>query len=175
MARQNALQQLSDYRGVLHWNSYTDGALNLRAAIDIPLYIKEHPIPLRKQKLTEINTIPMMDVVGQRDTSTQALFWGTPDLLQIQINGFLVTPTAGSQWAIPEYPDENVSYAEIISGYIEGRLNLTAGGMWRRKDPDYYISPGGQKYVKPIISVWEPQYTPVRQKQQFSMTLLLEK
>lgn len=175
MARQNASSQLSDYRGVLHWNGYTDGKAFVRPAIEIPMYIREHPIPMRKPKLTEVSTIPMEDVAGERDTSVQALFWGTPDLLQIQISGFLLTPTTNGRWSIPEYPDDNVSYAEIISAYIEGRLNLSAGGMWRRRDPDYYISPQGHRYNNPIISIWEPQYTAVRTKQQFTMTLLLEK
>lgn len=175
MARQNAVSQLSDYRGVLHWNGFTDGKGSVRSAIDIPMYIREHPIPLRKPKLTEVSTIPMKDVAGETDTSTQALFWGTPDLLQIQISGFLITPTVNKQWSITEFAGENVSYAEIISAYIEGRLNLSSGGMWQRRDPDYYISPGGQRYNNPIISIWEPSYTPNRRKQQFSMTLLLEK
>lgn len=181
--KHDVIAQLADYRGVLHWNGYTDGGGNVRPVVDLPLYIKEHPIPIRKPKLTEISTVTMLDHQTQRDTGVNVLFWGAPEPLTLTLGGWLLTPvvpvtsgglTIGHKWSIPEYPTQNISYAELISAYIEGRLNLSAGGAWQRRDPDYYISPYGHQFTNPIITTWEPSYQPNMAKQAFNMTLLLE-
>lgn len=181
--RQDIVQQLADYRGVLHWDSfsaYDNGGVVTRPAVDIPLYIKEHPLPFRKPKPTEIATVPTIDPMSGFDNSWQAVFWGAPDLLQITVSGWIITPIASGAFTPVDAAGSllnlgNISYAELISAYIEGRMNQTIKGASQRKDPTYYISPQGHKYNNPIIAVWDPQYSPTMRKQPFSMTLYLEK
>lgn len=182
--RQNAAQQLADYRGVLGWSSYTDGRGNFRKATEIPLYIREQGIPMRRPQVTEINTATMLDPGSYKDTGVNAIFWGTPEPLQVLITGFIITPTlrVGDtvQWD-PKALDAsslnygNLAYTDIISAYIEGRLNLNVAGVWMRRDPNYFITPQGHKYNDPIIVQYEAQYTTSMRKQQFNMTLFLEK
>lgn len=160
--KSDIIQQLADYRGVLGWTN----------TIEIPLYLKEHTIPQRKPKPTEINSVSSVDHKTGLDTTTQMLFFGAPDVLQTSISGFILTPWAGNSWSTPW---GNINYAEVVSYMLEGILNRTPTGRPKRRDPDYYITPYGKKYEKPIIAVWEPAMTNNPKKQTFSATLYLER
>lgn len=182
--RQDIYQQLASYRGILGWEAFTDAQGNNRPKVEVELYIKDHPIPIRKPKLTEINTVTNFHPYESRETNTQALFFGAPDTLQLAISGWIITPivVSGTGYAFSPkdvsgsvLPYGNVSYAEVIGAYISGKLNLSAVGSYQRKDPDYYISPYGHQFLVPTISVWSPQYAVNMKRQAFSMTLLLEK
>lgn len=170
-------QQLADYRGVLHWdgfNAYDGGVLQARPAFDVPLFIKEHPIPTRKPKITEIVTVGTIDPNSGFDLRTEGMFYGAPDPLQVTIQGWIITPTLNNQYNTGYTNAGNMSYADIISAYLEGRMNMNLHGAYQRVDPTYYISPHGHKYPHPIIQSWEPTQTQNMRKVQFSMTMILE-
>lgn len=171
MAISSIAAQLTDYRGILHWNGYTDGAGNVRPALDVELFIKNHPIPARKPKITEAYSLSQIDSASQKETGFSGLFWGAPEPLQVALEGWLISPVSGNTWAT-EYG--NIPYSDIVSNYLMGDYNLTSGGARQRKDPDYYITPYGHRYDKPVIAIWDPQYTVNRRKQSFTMTLYLE-
>lgn len=160
--KSDIIEQLADYRGVLGWDS----------SIEIPLFIKDHPIPQRRSRATEITTVPSADHKTGMDVTTQLLFFGAPDILQVSISGFIITPWDGNQWVTPF---GNVTYGEIVSMFLEGVLNRSPTGYPQRRDPDYYITPYGQKYDKPIISVWDTSMTLHPKKQIFSATIYLER
>lgn len=178
--RSDVVAQLSDYRGALGWYSFTDGQSNVRPYMEIELFIKEYPIPYRKPKITEVNTLSNLDSQGY-DASIQAIFWGSPEPLQVNMNGWLITPYEDARWKLKDkfgnnvFTSQNMTYGDVISAYIEGRLNLSSKGAFQRKDPDYFISPHGQQYSNPVITVWEPSYSVHPMKTPFSMTILLER
>lgn len=174
--RYDIAQQLTDYRGVLGWNAVG----GKWPAIEIPLYIKDHPLPLRRPKVTEINTAPLNDPVSGYELSTQTIFFGSPDLLQISITGWMITPKSNNQFSPKDISGAalsvgNISYPELVMAFIEGRMNISATGAFNRKDPDYYVTPYGHRYNSPIISAFDASYSPTMKKQTFNMTLLLEK
>lgn len=178
--REDINQYLADYRGILGWNSFTEPYTNVtRPPIAIPLYLKEASMPIRKPKVTEIDTIQTMDPGTQQQTTTSVLFFGAPDVLTTQLSGWIITPVSNHQWA-PVDANGNplnygqLSYTDIIGYYIQGRFNRNRSGAWQRQDPDYYITPRGQKYTNPIIQIYQPQAAPVMKKQSFDMTLYLE-
>lgn len=158
----------------------------------IPLYVKEHPVPVRKPKVTEINTMPMMDPSSQFETSVNVLFFGVPEVLQVAISGWMITPMTTTtdpanggtayQWN-PTHDGTStgtslglpgVNYGDLICAYLEGRMSRNAEGRWFRQDPVLYIDPYGRAYPKAIISTFEPGLGVVAKKQDFSMTLFLE-
>lgn len=157
MAIHDVVQQLSNYKGILGWTS----------TIEIELFIKNHPIPVRRPKTTELSLVQQIDDNSNLDTAFKGIFFGSPDPLELQLDGWLITPISSHQFNTTY---GNKSYAEVISGFLSGELN-----SGQRRDPDYYISPYGQKFGSPIISNWEPRYTATMIKQEFSMTLILEK
>lgn len=179
--RSDIVAQLADYRGVFGWEAFVDSfSGQTRPKIEVSLYIKETTIPMRKRKMTEINTVEQMDHRSQKSTTTALIFQGAPDILQVQISGWIITPYLNGVWTPTDIngtplPYGNVNYGEIIAAYIEGTLNETPGGALLRRDPDYYISPYGQKYDKPIIATWECQYTVNPKKQTFTAVLYLER
>lgn len=172
MAILDIASQVNRYKGILGWSS--------PYALEIEMFIKEHPIPVRKPKTTEISAVSQYEPTSLMNMDTPTMFYGSPDALQLQLSGWLITPKSGNQWAPTDRSGSvlnvgNLSYADIISGLITGRLNQSGGGGFVRKDPDYYISPYGHRYNSPIIAAWEPQYSVNMRKQPFSMTLFLEK
>jgi hypothetical protein len=172
--------QLASYRGFIGWNGFTDGAGNVRPPVRIELFIKDHPLPMRKPKFTEVMSISQIDPRSNLDTAFKGIFFGAPDILQVAFSGWIISPVSNNQWALKDANGTtlnygNISYTEVISRYLAGEYNLTVSGAARRKDPDYYITPYGQQYDKPVIAIWDPQYSSVRQKQPFTMTLYLEK
>lgn len=180
--RTDVTTTLADYRGILHWNAYScyvDGAFTSIPALDIELFIKDHPIPMRKPKISEITTVPTIDPFSQREIGAQGVFFGSPDLLTLALTGFIITPMSGTAWAPLSAAGAalgwNMTYGEIVDALISGHMNQTIGGANQRKDPAYYISPYGKQYGSPIISTWECNYTVNRRVEQFSATLFLEK
>lgn len=157
MAIHDVVQQLSNYKGVLGWTG----------DIEIDLYIKNHPIAIRRPKTTEMFLVQQVDTTSGQDTAFKGIFYGTPDPLELQLDGWLITPISAGQF---DTIYGNYSYAETIGMFLSGELN---SGV--RRDPDYYISPYGHKYNNPVITIWDPKYTPTMRKQEFSMGLLLEK
>lgn len=175
--------QSASYKGYLGWNAYTEPLNSLsRPAVQIELFIKQMTLPIRNPKVQEMNTNTQFDPVSGKDVSTKGIFYGGPDILQVQLQGFVKTPKNASLQYTPKDASgtllsgmTGVSYTDLISMYIEGALNQTTGGAWQRDDPDYFISPYGNTYNKPIIAVWEPSYANTNAKQQaFNMTLFLE-
>lgn len=178
--RSDILAQIADYRGVVGWNAFTEPYNNTaRPAIEVPLYIKEHPIPSRRPKITELASVSDIDSASGFEVSQNYLFRGAPDALQVTISGWTITPMVNSRWDPKDINGNSlnigdVSYPEIISAYIEGRMNKTLTGGWQRKDPDYYVTPYGQKYTKPIVNSFDPSFTTNPRKHSFSMSLILE-
>lgn len=177
----NFLTQIASYKGFLGWNAFVDGSGVTRPATEVELFIKEHPIPVRRPKVTEVYAKNSIDPMTQYDTGFKAIFYGQPDLLQIQLSGWIITPITSSAWVPADLSGTplsyagNISYAEVINNYITGEYNQTSAGAFQRKDPDYYTSPHGQVWTNPIIASWEPEYTVNRRKQAFTLTLWLEK
>ena len=174
--RLDIVQQLADYRGVLGWNAVGGKWPD----IEVPLFIQEHPIPLRKPKLTEVALAGITDPISGKELRTHYIFSGAPELLSLAISGWIITPTASGAFTPKDKAGSNlslgnVSYGEIILAFIEGHMDISSAGAFNRKDPDYYITPYGQKYNSPIIQAFDLSYTPTMKKQQFNMTLLLEK
>lgn len=180
--QQDITAQLASYKGLLGWEAFTAPDGQFRPKVEIELFCKEHGIPIRKPRVTEASSVQMEDSQGY-DVATRAIFMGAPELLTIQVSGWVVTPvTSTGQWATKDFNGNaltgdyaNLTNAEIVCAYIEGELNRTSNQAWRRKDPDYYVSPYGHKYNKPIIVSWEPQYTVHPKKQMFTMVLQLER
>lgn len=168
MARHNVASQLADYRGIFGWDS---------PATEIELYIKDHPIPIRRMRPTEIYSSSQIDPRSQLETAFGGVFFGSSDLLQIAISGFVLTPTyPKSHASYPQFntPFGNISYAEVISNFLAGEYSTTSAGALQRYDPDYYITPYGHRYTKPIVAIWECQHTVYQAKQTFNATLYLE-
>lgn len=145
---------------------------------------------MRQPKLVEVNTIPNVDPQGW-DTSQNIIFVGTNDPLVISLTGWTVTPLIAARgnnqvtdptnngfatWD-PTLPGvslglQNYLYGDIISAYIEGRMNNTApGAAWVRTDPISYVDPYGRQYDYPVIMQWQPINSRPYQKQSFSLQL----
>src|ERR1700759_2899692 len=145
--------QLADYRGILGWAQFTDAYTGtVFKAIEIELYFKDFPIAIRKPKVTEINTISVIDHRSQMDRTTNLLFFGAPDILQVSAGGSIVTPTVSKQYTPKAldgtaFPVGNISYGEIVNAFIQGEISRTVAGPGLRVDPAYFISPYGQKYL----------------------------
>lgn len=174
--RLDIAQQLADYRGVLGWNAVS----GKWPAIEIPLFIQEHPIAIRKPKILELATYGTADPISGKDQKVHYIFRGAPDLLTLTISGWIITPKVSNAFSPKDKLGAdlnigNISYGEIILAFIEGHMDISAAGSFNRKDPDYYITPYGQQYNGPVIQTFEMQYTPTMKKQSFNMTLLLEK
>lgn len=178
--RSDIVGQLEDYRGVLTWNSFTEPyGSTFHPTVEIPLYLKEMSVPSRRPKITEIVSVTEIDSASGMEVGSNFLFWGAPGALSVTLTGFLITPMNGNVWAPVSSTGTalnlgNVNYADIISAYIEGRMNKTITGGIQRKDPDYFITPNGHKYIRPIITSFEPQHTTNARKMQFTMALQQE-
>lgn len=180
--RQDIAAYVSDYRGVLGWNGFFDGLGTGQNAVEVDLYIKEHPIPQRRLKYSEINTMQHIDPYSKLDTAVHAVFEQAPDPLSVQIQGWMITPWSSSSnsWATKDTSGNvlfsgTLCYPEIIQLYLDGGMNLNSAGVWQRKDPDYYITPYGQRYANPIIGSYDFSATPNPKKHQFSMLIYLER
>lgn len=179
--RQSVAQQVADYRGVIGWDSFlrTSDSASV-PGVEIPLYIKDFPIASRKPKPTEVNSVSQRDPGSGYEIGVSVLFWGTPDLLNVQFSGWIITPQSAGVWAPVDNTGTplalgNVNYADIITMYLEGLMDPTTGGKPQRKNPDYFITPYGQKYLSPSVALWEPQMQTIMKKQAFTMQLYLEK
>lgn len=174
---------INRFRGILGWNAFIDGAGNHVPHVEIELFISSYPMPVRKVKATEYSTISQIDPVSQKEIGSAAIFYGPPDVLQMELSGWIITLQDSSRrWKIFASDGTtsltstfgNIPYSEIINSYLSGVVNLTAGGATQRKDPDYYISPQGYMYNTPLISNYQPTFQPGAKKQMFEMTLFLE-
>lgn len=168
MALHNVVSQLANYKGILGWDAISGGP----GATEVELYIKDHPIPVRRTKPTEVANVSQIDPRSNLETAFAGIFFSTPDILQVAISGWLITPTSSNQWSTSF---GNISYGEVVANYISGEYSTTTSGALQRKDPDYYITPYGHRYNKPVIALWDCQYTVFIGKQTFSATLYLEK
>lgn len=179
---------LYPFRSRLVWNAYINSAGVSIPRIEIEMFIKDYPIPVRKPKLTEINTLTQPDPVTGHERNAQGLFFGAPEPLQVSFSGWIITPVTpvysgatviGYKWRPVDYTGAalgwgNISYTQVISAFIQGELNPTTNGSLRRKDPDSFIAPYGQSFQNPVITSFSPQESVNMKKQAFSMTLLLE-
>lgn len=177
------------YRGYLGWEGFTDGQSVVVPPMEVELYIQNYQVPIRKPKITEHVTISQIDPVSGHEAGSAGIFYGAPSLLQMELTGWTVTlQDSNKQWILKDRNGTTVSpisgspstfwgnipYSEVVNVYLSGRINLTANGAYQRRDPDYYISPGGLRYSNPIISAYTSNFQPGVKKQLFTMTLLLE-
>lgn len=184
----NDYELVPDYRGVFGWNEYSARNFadpdneKIQPAFEVELFLKEHSIPIRKKKITEVTTIGSITGEGI-EGGTQMVLEGAPELLTVSLAGWTRTPiNAQGHYAPTDLEGNEVadlagySYSEIVSLYIEGHMNLTPFRALQRKDPDYFITPYGQKYLNPTISVWEsaPQAGQPK-KHNLTATVLLER
>lgn len=180
--RQDIAAMVADYRGLLHWNAvsgYVNGSIVNYPAIDIPLYIKEMSVPIRQPKITEVATVPTIDPNSGFDLKAEGVFWGGPDPLTLTLTGWIITPVTNKVYTPVDATGSllnigNMSYGEIISAYLEGRMAQNQQDAVQRTDPAYFLTPHGQKYVSPHISIWDTSFTVNMKKETFSMTLILE-
>lgn len=172
--RSDILAQVTDkYGGAIGWNSFTEPYTSaVRPAFEVSLFIKDSTIPARRTKVTEIYTVPSLDHRSEMDTTTALLFTGAPEMLQVTISGFILTPVVNRVW---QTPYGAYTYGEVVSMYLNGELNRTIGAAPQRVDPDYYVAPNGEKYTKPIIANWDTAQTLNMKKQTFSATIYLER
>lgn len=181
--------QVGSRLGYLGWYAYSQ-ALNgtFRPAVEIELFIKDHSIPSRKPKYSELYTVSRFDPSSDVNINVSAITEGAPDLLSVTLSGFTKTELSVSQetGSLRYRPlDANgdplvscvgLTYVEVISDYLSGVMNISRGGGMQRKDPDYFISPYGHRYGKPIVQIWEPEaVASFAKKHNFSCTLLLER
>lgn len=180
---------VADYRGLLTFPAVTDSYTSTSySSCTIPLFIKEHPTAVRKQKTTEISSIGWQTYNGW-EIDPHAIFQGTAEPLQIQISGWIITPLSTSgftKFFDPTTDGRSVaaggtslgvlyhSYGELILAYIEGRMKRNDKGAFVRVDPTSYTDPYGRQYNNPKIMLFESAFTPIPKKQTFSMTLWLE-
>lgn len=184
--RNNATIQLQQYGGLLVWEEYTEVySGGWRPQMQIPLYIKDFPIPFRNRKNQEVYTRPSQEHITGTETTTKMLFEGAPDILQVQFTGFILTPWDGSTWQLyidgratlggltPIY--SGFTYGEAVEMYVNGQMNRQVTGRPKRRDPDYFVAPYGQKYINPVIASWDTAFTVNPRKQTFSCALYLER
>lgn len=178
--RSDIYAQLADYRGVLAFPQVTEPySGTVYKSFEVELYFKDFPIPIRKPKVTEISTVSSIDPRSNFDFSTNLIFFGAPDILQVTGSGFIITPTSNKQF-VPKATDGttlpvgNVSCGELVSAYLQGELNRSIRGGFQRVDPSYFISPYGQQYSNPIIFSWELSATVTQRKHQFTIGMYLE-
>ena len=146
----------------------------------------------------EINS-PESSLLGY-SSGTHAAFYGSPEQLQTQLTGFLITPmrargtatpvwdptTTGQAFATPTaHPFTatpvnepslglvGVTYPEIILAYMEGRMEQEAYGAPVRRDPSQFTDPYGNIYTSVHVMAFEATFTVTAKKQNFSMTLRL--
>ena len=183
--------QVADYRGLLTFPQVTDAGTATPItypSITIPLYIKEHPIPVRAPKITEVNTLPVALPNATWQTGYSAMFFGAPSPLSLQLSGWVITPTTPinriSTWdptTDGRFKKEggtslgllNWSYGDLITAYLDGRMNRT-DQIWKRVDPISYTDPYGRVYTSPIVTSFEYNYVQPQKKQTFSLELWLE-
>ena len=179
----NWANQLADYRGVLTFPS-PNGVL---PQVTIPLFIKDHPVPARNPKVSEVITEP--SPLTTWGTSTAAVFYGTMDPLVLDLSGWLITPTSvvGSMtlWD-PTHNGEKVSrggtslglqnwsYGDVITAYLEGSILATSAGYWDPVHPLSYTDPYGRQYNSPIVTAFNYNYARPHKKQTFTLSLWLE-
>ena len=181
--------QLSDYRGLLTFPGFATPA----QTVTIPLFIKQHPIPVRQPKPVEVTTIPVQlpSATPLWASSSEVVFYGNPDALTLQLQGWVITPTTqitiggvtARHWN-PTYDGSFLgtplgltdwSYGDVICGYMEGRLNALSTSLWQQTDPVSYTDPYGRQYSNPIITAFEYDYVAPQKKQPFTMTLWFDK
>lgn len=183
--RQNYSSQTTTYGGALIYNP----TVSFPLTITIPLFITTIDIPVRKPKLTEINTIPTHDENSFSDWSTSVVFYGGQGLLVSTFSGFFITPITqqpdgitGKKYSVFVPTTGNFStdtllgytYGEIIWAYLEGKLNQPNTNVFVRTDPSTYRDPFGNSYSNPIIQQFESEQTSSTEKQTFTMSLYLE-
>ena len=158
--------------------------------MQIPLWLSAADFPIRKPKITEINTVPTPDEWGVSDWSTHTMFYGAAGALTTNISGYFLTPTTPvvsldtnqlSSQLNPTPPGDNsntffgYSYADVIWAYLQGKLNQPSVYNFVRTDPTQYIDPYGNVYRGPVIQQFTADYTVgITTKQPFTMTLYLE-
>ena len=175
------INQLADYRGVLTFPGFSSAT-----PVNIPLYIKQHPIPVRKPKVSEITTIPttLPAAAPAWTSATGAVFYGSSEPLTLQLQGWVITPTISTtiNWD-PTYDGSfggvslgllDWSYGDVICGYMEGRLGANSIGLWQQNDPVSYTDPYGRQYASPVITAFDYEYVNPHKKQSFNLTLWLE-
>jgi hypothetical protein len=167
---------VKDFRGLLGWAAWPGQTQEFQ----VELFIKDHPIAGRNLTPTEISTQPAFDAISQKDVSTQALFFGAPEMLQINCSGWLITPITNGQLQ-PKGLDgvdiantTGMSNGEVVNAFLDGRMITGAGGAGIRYDPTYYITPYGQRFNNPKIMNFDVQFTTVQRKQSFTMGIYLE-
>lgn len=180
--REDIASYVADYRGALGWSAFTNGFGVSFNSIEVSLYIKDHPVPQRKLKYTEINTVQQIDPYSHLDTSVHGVFPQAPEPLSVSISGWMITPWSSSTntWATKDTSGTTLfsgalCYPEIIQFFLDGGMNPNSAGVWQRKDPDYYITPYGMRYNHPIVGSYEFSATTNPKKHQFSMLLYLER
>lgn len=173
---------VTQFRGFLGWNGFTNGQGNTIPPIAVELYINNLALPIRKPKITEHASVSQIDPISGMQIGNAALFYGSPDVLQMELSGWIITLQDTSRnWLIHDANGSSISstfgnipYSEVINAFLSGRVNVTAGGAPQRKDPDYYISPQGYKYLSPLLANYVPTFGVGAKKQFFQMTLYLE-
>lgn len=178
--------QLADYTGKLTFAASTSYA----STVTIPLFIKSHPVPVRNPKIVEIATLPSQLDAGTWEVSQAALFYGASDPLVLELSGWMITPTtkSGADTILAPTADGSASgtsmgssfyhwsYGDLICAYMEGRMNPTTNGnVWSKQDPLYYTDPYGRRYSKPTIMAFDFSHVKPVKKQNFSLTLWLDK
>jgi hypothetical protein len=89
----------------------------------VPLWIKTVDEPIRQPKTTEVSTIPTIDYTSWSDGTSAAIFFGAPDPLAVNIDGFIQTPVVNAP-VNPAHPLEIFNMPQPSTVYFS---TLTAG------------------------------------------------
>jgi hypothetical protein len=168
----------TEYGGALVFPSVSDDVISrVYPEATIPLYLRDYAVPVRKSKPTEINTISQS--INGYEGLYSAQFEGVPEPLTTSFSGWLITKQENGFWEPRGTQGGTMnltgwSWADVIAGYIEGRIKRDATGRGRRQDPIWFVDPYGSRYPLPRIMLFDAGYTPIAKKQTFSMTLWLE-
>lgn len=144
------------------------------SGVVIPIRLTTYSGPQTKQQLGSIDVMPIFNPNdGGYAVGGKTLSYGQSELTKIQMEGYIETPctettVSGEKLNIPtpKFNSMNVTYADLIAAYTEGRANVTsvnAGGvilnnMWVRTNPTWFRDPFGKVYNNPKVINFTASY-----------------
>lgn len=126
------------------------------ATVEIPLVLTAYTSVTRVPTTGLIGTIPIID--DNFAYGGQTVSVGNIQLPKVSMEGHIDTPVTDSGgWQLPNIvlSGRNLTYADLIAMYLEGRASAVG---WRRIDPLWFRDPYGRTYNSPFIMDFTATY-----------------
>lgn len=140
----------------------------------IPLRLTSYSGLTSKPTTSSVDIIPIINPNdGGFAIGGKTISYSSMELPKIHIEGYADTPctattVSGELLNIPQaiFNSMNVTYADLITAYMEGRANLqtvntggiTLDNMWTRTNPTWFRDPFGRVYNNPKVISFNASY-----------------